>query len=71
MGRFAETAIVGYRLSFADQGKQTSVFHFLLQQTNRSLPFPLSVYIKQIEIAIFHLFHFSRVCVCICLCVCM
>jgi hypothetical protein len=30
MGTFAETAIVNYHLSFADQGKQTSIF--LLQQ---------------------------------------
>jgi hypothetical protein len=43
MGTFAETAIVDYRLSFADQGKQTSVFSFLLQQTNGSLPFPFRV----------------------------
>jgi hypothetical protein len=26
MGTFAETEIVDYRLSFADQGKQNSVF---------------------------------------------
>jgi hypothetical protein len=31
MGTFDETAIVGYRLSFADQGKQTSIFRFRLQ----------------------------------------
>jgi hypothetical protein len=43
MGTFAETAIVDYRLSFADQRKQTSVFFFRLQQTNGSLQFPLSV----------------------------
>jgi predicted DNA-binding helix-hairpin-helix protein len=36
MGTFAETAIFGYCLSFAGQGKQTSVFRFLLQETNRS-----------------------------------
>jgi hypothetical protein len=42
MGRYADTAIVDYRLSFADQGKQTFIFCFLLQQTNRSLPFPFS-----------------------------
>ncbi len=30
MGMFVETAIVDYRLSFADQGKQTSVFCFRL-----------------------------------------
>jgi hypothetical protein len=54
MGMFAETANVDYRLLFADQGKQTSVFHFplaenkgkfalfvfRLQQTNRSRQFP-------------------------------
>ncbi len=37
MGTFAEKAIVDYRLSFADQGKQTLVFR--LQQTNGSYPF--------------------------------
>jgi hypothetical protein len=26
MGTFAETAMVDYRLSFADQGQQTSIF---------------------------------------------
>jgi hypothetical protein len=40
MGTFAERAIVDYRLSFADQGEQTSVFkRFCLQQINGSLPF--------------------------------
>ncbi len=38
MGMFAETAIVNYYLLFADQGKQTSVFHF-------RFPFPFSAYI--------------------------
>jgi hypothetical protein len=42
MGTFAETTIVSYRLSFADQGKQTSVFRFRLQQTNGSLLFLFS-----------------------------
>jgi hypothetical protein len=28
MGMFAKTAVVDYYLSFADQGKQTSLFHF-------------------------------------------
>jgi hypothetical protein len=55
MGRFAETAIVDYHLSFADQEKQTSIFHFRfsankrkfavsifrLQKTNGSRRFPL------------------------------
>jgi hypothetical protein len=31
MGTSAETAIVDYRLSFADQGKKTSVFRFLFR----------------------------------------
>jgi hypothetical protein len=42
-GPFAETAIVDYRLSFADQGKQTTVFRFHLQQINGSLLFLFSV----------------------------
>jgi hypothetical protein len=40
MDMFAEIAMVDYCLSFADQGKQTSVIRFHLQQTNGSLPFP-------------------------------
>jgi hypothetical protein len=52
MGTLAETANVDYRLSFADQGKQTSVFRFRLQQTNGSFPFPFSVCNKQIEVAV-------------------
>jgi hypothetical protein len=32
MGKFAETAIVDYRLSFVDQGKQTSLFRFCLHK---------------------------------------
>jgi hypothetical protein len=53
MGRFDETAIVDYRLSFADQGKQTSVFRFRFQKTNRSLPFSVSVCRKQTKIVVF------------------
>jgi hypothetical protein len=53
MGTFAETAIVHYRLSFANQGKQTSislcskqtkvfsVSAFYLQKTNGSRRLPL------------------------------
>jgi hypothetical protein len=42
MGTFAETTIVDYHLSFADQGKQSFPFPvFRLQQTNGSCPFPL------------------------------
>jgi hypothetical protein len=51
---FAETAIADYRLSSADQGEQTSVFHFRLQQTNGSLPFQFSICRKQTEVAVFH-----------------
>ncbi len=47
MGTFVETAIVDYRLSFADNGKQTFLFLFHLQQTNRSLLFLFSVAIKE------------------------
>jgi hypothetical protein len=36
MGAFAETGNVDYRLLFASQGKQTSVFR--MQKTNISLP---------------------------------
>jgi hypothetical protein len=50
---FAETAIVDYRLSFADQGKQTSIFLYRLQQTIESFPFPFSSCGKQMAVAIF------------------
>jgi hypothetical protein len=52
MGTFAETAINDYRSSFANQGKQTSIFRIRLQQTNGSLPFPFPVCSKQTEVAI-------------------
>jgi hypothetical protein len=35
MGTFAETANVGYRLSFADQEKQTSIYHFQFAANKR------------------------------------
>jgi hypothetical protein len=54
MGTFAETANYHYRLSFADQGKQTSVFH--LQKTNRSVPLLFSVCSKQIGVAVFGIY---------------
>jgi hypothetical protein len=38
----ADTAIVDYRLYFANYGKRTSVFRFCLQQTYGSLPFPFA-----------------------------
>jgi hypothetical protein len=43
MGTFAETAI-DYRLSFADQGKLTSVFCFCLQQSNGNCRFLLVLF---------------------------
>jgi hypothetical protein len=58
MGTFAETAIIDYRLSCADQGKQTFVFLLRFQQTNIRLPFPLSVCSKQTEVIIFCWFRF-------------
>jgi hypothetical protein len=39
MGTFAEIAIIDYRLSFIDLGKQPSIFRNRFQQTNGSLPF--------------------------------
>jgi hypothetical protein len=67
MGMFAETAIIDYRLSFASQGKQTSVFRFGLQQTDFCFPFWfaankqkfavfLSVCGKQKEVAVFRIY---------------
>jgi hypothetical protein len=52
VAQFAETENVIQRL-FADQGKQTSVFHFCCQETNGSLPFPVSVCSKRTEVAVF------------------
>jgi hypothetical protein len=49
MGTFAETANVVYRLSFADQGKQTYVFRFSLQQTYESY----IQYIRKMELYIY------------------
>jgi hypothetical protein len=52
IGTFAETAIVNYCLSIADQGKQTSVSPSCLQHTNRRLSFPFSVCSKQTEVPV-------------------
>jgi hypothetical protein len=52
-GTLAETEIVDYRLSFADQGKQTPVFHFLLQQTNFCFPFPVNE--RKFAVSVFRL----------------
>jgi hypothetical protein len=43
MGTFAETAIVDYHLSLVNQGIQTSVFRFRLQQKKTEVcRFPFS-----------------------------
>jgi hypothetical protein len=44
MDTFAETEIVDYSLSFADQGKQTSIFgfRFALAENKKKLPFSVS-----------------------------
>ncbi len=57
MGTFAETAIIDYRLSFANLGKQTYVFRLHLQQTNK-LPFVclLQIYILYYIQYIFSIF---------------
>jgi hypothetical protein len=55
MGTLAETAIIDYRLFFANQGKQTSDFRFRLQQTEESLPFQCFICSMQTEVAIFPL----------------
>ncbi len=55
---FAETVIVDFRLTFAEQGKQTSVFLFHLRQINGSLLFPFSICSKQTEVAVFRQFRF-------------
>jgi hypothetical protein len=52
MDTFAETAIIDYRLLFADQGKQTSVFR--LKKKQKKLKFAVSVCSKQREVATFH-----------------
>jgi hypothetical protein len=56
LGMFAETAIVDFHWSFADQGKQTLIFCFCLQQTNGICHLPLIPF-------------FIYVCICVCPCV--
>ncbi len=53
--------------SFAEQGKQTSVFLFCLQQINGSLPLLFSVCSKQIKM-LFSVSSVFRVCVSVCVC---
>ncbi len=54
-----QQSLIRYCLSFAAQGKQTSVFRFHLQQAIRSLPFGFSVCSKQMKVVIFLLVLFS------------
>ncbi len=51
MDTFAETAIVDHCLSFVDQEKQTSVLRFRLEQTNKSMSLPFSIFRKYIKFA--------------------
>ncbi len=53
MGTFAETAIVDYRLLFADQEKQTSVFRFKMQQNKRKFAISVFRLQEQTEVAVF------------------
>jgi hypothetical protein len=47
MGMFVETAIVDYRLSFADLRKQPSLSVFRFAAKNGSLPFPFTFAAKE------------------------
>jgi hypothetical protein len=52
VGTSAETANVDYLYSFADQGKQISVFRFPFAENKRKFfPLPFSVCSKQTEVA--------------------
>jgi hypothetical protein len=53
MGTFAETANSDYRLSFADQRKQTSVFLFLFAENKRKLAISVPACSKQMEVVVF------------------
>jgi hypothetical protein len=44
MGTFPNTAIVDYRLSFAAQRKQTSVYHFRFPSAPNKQKFAVSVF---------------------------
>jgi hypothetical protein len=74
MGTFVETAIVDYRLSFPDQGKQTSIFQIYLQGTNGSLPFPFLFVANKEKFpfsvsSVFCINIYIYICVCVCVCV--
>jgi hypothetical protein len=53
LARLPETATINYCSLSVDQGKQTYVFRFHLQQTNGSLPFLFSFCRKQMGVAVF------------------
>jgi hypothetical protein len=61
VGTFAETANVDYHLSFADQGKQTSVFRFPFCSKNGSFLFLLYICSKKTKVAVFCEFHFPYI----------
>ncbi len=62
MGTFAGTAIVDYHLSFVDQGKQTSVFPFCLQQTTEvcRFRFPFAANERKLPFFISSIFHLQE-----------
>jgi hypothetical protein len=63
MGTLAETAIVDYRLSFADKGEQTSVFkRFCLQQINGSFSFLFAANKRKFPVSVFRFQHPNRSC---------
>jgi predicted acetyltransferase len=60
MGTFAETAIIDYHLSFADQGKQTSVLNFSFQQLYRRLSFPFAANKWKLPFFVSSVFHLQN-----------
>jgi hypothetical protein len=62
MGTFAETATAACSLSFADQGKQTSVFRFYLQQTTEIYHFrlPFAENKRKLPFSVISVFSFAK-----------
>ncbi len=54
MGTFAGSPIVDYRLLFADEEKQTSVFRFRMHQNKRKFAISVFRLQEQTEVAVFH-----------------
>jgi hypothetical protein len=63
MGTFTETAVVDYRLMFADQGKQTSVFRFRSNDQMEACRFPFLFAANKLKLpfsAITHAYKISK-----------